>query len=168
MDALGGNGMDMQSMPPTPPMQQEPPMMDNGMNNDMGDNSDEGLDPKKSLQQLTGKLSQELRLYNDEQEQPDEDLNKYIAGMIIPQATKALTDKGKREVIKKIKKGVTDDEMDDDSSMEDNQQMDANMQIESKIYEIINNILDDDNDTKRTQKVCNKTLPKRNPFRSSR
>ena len=35
------------------------------------------------------------------QEAQDTDLNKYVAGMIIPQATKVMTDQDKNEVINK-------------------------------------------------------------------
>ena len=181
MDALGGgNGMmDMNApnMPQTPPMQQDSPMQDD-MGGDEGfdgmdDESEDEMNPKKSLQKLAGKLSQELRTYNNEQEHPDEDLNKYIAGMVIPQATKAMTDDGKKEVINKIKKGITDEEIDEfdaeseDDSDDGNIPSDDNMQMESRIYEIINNILDDTT-KKYSQKVSNKTLPKKSPFRSSR
>lgn len=174
MDALGGaNGMmdmNVPNMPQTPPMQQDS-SMPNDMNNDegfdeMGDESEDEMNPKKSLQQLAGKLSQELRNYNNDQEQPDEDLNKYVAGMVIPQATKAMTDKGKKEVINKIKKGITDEEIDDTDVEDETNGMD-NMQMESILHEIINNILDD-SDKKSTQKVSNKTLPKKSPFRSNR
>lgn len=170
-DALDGDNI----MPEPPDMMNNPPMPQDNMNqNDVEGNdfdnmgeTDDGLDPKKSVQQLTGKLSQELRSYNNDQEQPDEDLNKYVAGMIIPQATKAMTDKGKKEVINKIKKGITDDEIEDDSMEMDDADGIENMQIESRIYEIINNILDD-TEKRKTQKVSNKTLPKKSPFRSNR
>lgn len=174
MDALGGeDGMNvpnMSNLDMGSQEQEEPMDMANGvMGNeeqgfDAGVNADEESDPKKYVQQLTGKLSQELRKYNDEQENPDEDLNKYVAGMIIPQATQGLTDKGKKEIIKKIKKGVVDTDNEDSVDAEGD-----DMQMES-INEIINNTLEDDDFTKnrREKKICNKTLPKQNPFRSNR
>lgn len=166
MDALGG---DMGGNPPLDmpdgqmPMDNQP-QGDDGMGFDDNQGFDAGVDanaeedPKKYLQQLTGKLSQELRKYNDEQEQPDEDLNKYIAGMIIPQAAKGMTDKGKNEVIKKIKSGQVDKPTEDDD-----------IQTES-INEIINNTLEDDKyyEKRKENKICNKTLPKHSPFRSNR
>ena len=150
------------------------PPMDDGDN--MGDNmnlGDESMqmddtDPKKYIQQLTGKLSQELRKYNNEQENPDEDLNKYVAGMIIPQASKGLTDKGKREIIKKVEKGVISDEnvdMDDESV--NNEPIEGDVQTEC-VNEIVNNVIDDSANRKNPTKITNKTLPKHNPFRSSR
>lgn len=180
MDALGGGGgMDVPSMPE--PNMGNQDMQDPNLDNNMmgGDEQDQGFDagvdanadsdPKKYIQQLVGKLSQELRMYNNDQENPDEDLNKYVAGMIIPQASKGMTDKGKKEVINKIKKGVTDDE-DIDMGDEEQAPSGGEMQMESTINEIINNVLEDDDFTKdrREKKICNKTLPKKNPFRSNR
>ena len=74
-----GMGMDGQ-MPP----------MDNGgsefdTNFDAGVEADEDEDPKKYIQQLTGKLSQELGKYNNELGEPDTELSKYVGGMIVKQ-----------------------------------------------------------------------------------
>lgn len=163
MDALGGvDGMGVPSMPNEPMPNEQDPMQqgDDGMGGfdqedgfDAGVDADADSDPKKYIQQLTGKLSQELRKYNDEQPNPDEDLNKYVAGMIIPQASKGLTDKGKNEIIKKVKKGTVDDGED---------MGDEEIQAES-----INPSLDLDNG-KTNSKITNKTLPKRSPFRCNR
>lgn len=168
MDALGGNdGMGVPNMPnePMPNDMGMAPQDDmGGMEGDEMGGFDAGVeadpesDPKKYIQQLTGKLSQELRKYNDEQPNPDEDLNKYVAGMIIPQASKGLTDKGKNEIIKKVKSGTVEDEA----------PVEGDVQTES-INEIVNNILDDKDAKKRVKdKITNKTLPKRSPFRSNR
>ena len=163
MDALGGfDGMGVPNMPNEPMPNEADPMQqgDEGMEGfeqedgfDAGVEADAESDPKKYIQQLTGKLSQELRKYNDEQPNPDEDLNKYVAGMIIPQASKGLTDKGKNEIIKKVKSGTVDDDMGEG---------DEEIQAES-----INPSLDFDNDRTKS-KITNKTLPKRSPFRSNR
>ena len=75
-----------------------PPMGDEGMKNnnefdtnfDPGVEADEEQDPKKFIQQLTGKLSQSLRKYNENNGQPDVDLSKYVAGMITKQAMEGL------------------------------------------------------------------------------
>lgn len=96
-------------------MDDNPPLGDDsndfGNDNDMDDDNMDD-DPKTYIQHLTGKLSQELRNYNQNQEESDSELNKYVAGMIIPQASKALTDDEKNEIIDKIRKGNidTDDE----------------------------------------------------------
>ena len=80
-------------------------------NFDAGVEADEEQDPKKFIQQLTGKLSQSLRKYNDNNGQPDVDLNKYVAGMIIKQATEGLSQDDADEIIQKVK-------ADEDFSME--------------------------------------------------
>lgn len=95
------------------PMDDEVPM-DGGMNIenggsefdtnfDAGVEADEDEDPKKYIQQLTGKLSQELGKYNNELEEPDIELSKYVGGMIVKQVAKNLDDSGKKDLIKKIK-----------------------------------------------------------------
>ena len=109
-DNMGG-GFDQQAMPP---------MDNNGIENDNefdtnfdpGVEADEEQDPKKFIQQLTGKLSQSLRKYNENNGQPDADLNKYVAGMITKQAMEGLSQEDADEIIDKIKS-------DEDFSMED-------------------------------------------------
>ena len=81
--------------------------MDNGgsefdTNFDAGVEADEDEDPKKYIQQLTGKLSQELGKYNNELGEPDTELCKYVGGMIVKQVAKNLDDSDKKELIKKI------------------------------------------------------------------
>lgn len=97
----------MDNLPPMP----EPPMMDGGMeaqgsefdtNFDAGVDTDENDDPKKFIQQLTGKLSQSLRKYNQNLPKPDQDLCKYVAGMILKQTTDGLTGDEKQEIIDKV------------------------------------------------------------------
>ena len=69
-----------------PPMD-DPNMMGGDMGNgsefdtnfDAGVDADEDTDPKKYIQQLTGKLSQSLRKYNSSLPQPETDLCKYVA-----------------------------------------------------------------------------------------
>lgn len=110
----------VQPTQPEPSMQQdEIPMNDelpqddnmeqdvNANNDDSGDiNLDgnvDGNDSKKYIQQLAGKLSQELRTYNEQQPQPDAGLNKYVAGMINKQAVEGLDGKDKEDILNKIK-----------------------------------------------------------------
>lgn len=169
MDALGGAmGQDPNMM--NGAMGMEEPTMGNEEGFDAEVEADPTEDPKKYIQQLSGKLSQELRKYNNDQDQPDEELNKYVAGMIIPQASKGLTDKGKKEIIGKIKKGVTDDV--EETSTEDEFQ--EPMSMESKKYrknitEIMNQIFDDSKkQEERQEKKVNKQIKHRNPFVSNR
>ena len=182
MDTLGGDmgGIpNIADAPPNdmPPMDGNDPMMPNGEDGfDAGVEADPSEDPKKYLQQLSGKLSQELRKYNDEQEQPDEDLNKYVAGMIIPQATKGLTDKGKKEIIGKIKKGNVDEPIEEPSDADENISSNEEMPMEGKTWskkqltELFRRLgsQEETDEKKKADKITNKTLPKRNPFRSGR
>ena len=143
--------------------------MENGFDAGLDVNQEE--DPKKYLQQLTGKLSQELRNYNQDQQKPDTELNKYIAGMIIPQATKDMTDKEKNDVINKIESNSVEDEGgigDDFIGQEDEQSQDNEMPMEStnRLDKIINEIINSFNDEKkeRNDKKIKIKNNKINPF----
>ena len=125
MDMQGGEmGMDAQN---TPEMSNDSSVFDT--NFDAGVEADEDEDPKKYIQQLTGKLSQELSKYNNEMGEPDVELGKYVGGMIVKQVAKTLDDAGKKELIKKINTTkeneesedtqIGDDEMSDDMAMDD-------------------------------------------------
>lgn len=125
--------------------------------------ADVDSDPKKYLQQLTGKLSQELRNYNNNQPNQDTELNKYIAGMIIPQAAKSMTDDDKSEVIKKIKQGVTDDD-----ELENNMETESLSKRDKLVNEIVNSVLGNEKkDEKRFEKKTT-NVKKNNPFVSNR
>lgn len=87
-------------------------------NFDAGINADEDSDPKKYIQQLTGKLSQKLRSFN--QEEQDSDLNKYVLGMIAAQAGKGLDDEDKKDVIAKLQNPDTSDDDMDNMDIDDN------------------------------------------------
>lgn len=176
-------------MPQMPMDNQMPPMgndqmmdnepMDNGMEDPMmDDNMENENDPKKEIQKLSGKLSQELRNYNNDQQSPDTDLNKYVAGMIIPQATKSMTSDEKAEVINKIKKGMTDDDLDTDDSMNDmggddnsmgDMPMESKFNLDNIINEIVGSILNQEDDKNREEKkITNKRVTNKNPFVSNR
>lgn len=154
------------NQPPMPPMgdegevnnepMNEPPMDDNPMGNEPMDG--EESDPKKSIQQLVGKLSQELRDYNENQPNQDTDLNKYVAGMIIPQATSVMTDQDKNEVINKIQKGNVDDP---------SQSMDDEMD-EPIVNEVLNSFIDGRNTKRDDKKIHNQDVKKGNPFKANR
>ena len=89
-------------------------------NFDAGVDADENTDPKKFIQQLTGKLSQSLRKYNNDLPKPDEELSKYVAGMILKQTTDGLTDSDKKDIIDKVNgNGSDNDSGDDMPPMED-------------------------------------------------
>lgn len=191
-DNIGG-GFDQQGEEAMPPMD------DNGIGNnnefdtnfDPGVEADEEQDPKKFIQQLTGKLSQSLRKYNENNGQPDVDLNKYVAGMITKQAMEGLSQDDADEIIDKIK-------ADEDFSIEDGenqeieqgtdqtvQQMDNQMPMDNgnfnqiqqpnestikrgyKIDEIVNGVLNgNENDKHPYQKTDNKKSFRKKPFSS--
>ncbi len=108
-------------------MMQQPPMTDPNMGTDMqvpqgdemdnqfdtdfdaGVEADEDSDPKRYIQQLTGKLSQSINSFNGEQG-PDTGLCKYVASMIIAATCKNLDDKTKKELVEKINSANAGDE----------------------------------------------------------
>lgn len=153
--------MDMMPQEPMGDMGNEmPPMGGDEMGEDpmgvMG-NEDEGADdPKKNIQRLAGELSQALRTYNDEQQSPDTDLNKYVVGMIATQAGKNMTSDEKNEIVKKIQKGES---MEDDKSGEEGNDM---AMEECKQ----NSVMDDEQKGKRFNKRSIDL--KKNPFSSRR
>jgi hypothetical protein len=100
-------------------------------NFDAGVEADEETDPKRYIQQLTGKLSQSLNKYNDEQGE-DEGLSKYVGKMILAQAAKALDEKGKKELIKAINTTETEE----DESLGEEPEMDT--EVEGGDEEIFN------------------------------
>ena len=178
-DPMGDPMQDNNGMPPM----DNSSMMDDGQNNadgSMMDNDSMGMDdeqdPKKYIQHLTGKLSQELRNYNNEEN--DSELSKYVAGMIIPQAAKSMTSDDKKDIINKIKKGITDseiedysDEESDSTQQEDDMMPQDEMAMESKkiVNEIINSMSEDDFERKReNKKITNNQVKGRNPFKSNR
>lgn len=76
-------------------------------NFDAGVEADEDSDPKRYIQQLTGKLSQSINSFNSEQG-PDAGLCKYVASMIIAATCKNLDEKQKKELIEKINSAQSD------------------------------------------------------------
>ena len=92
---IGGGGMPEDPMMGGDPMaggapdaeMPEGPMMGSGMPEDpnmdasMGDENEGGDDKKKEIQKLAGELSELLHTYNEENGD-DEELNKYVKGMI--------------------------------------------------------------------------------------
>ena len=131
-----------------------PPMEDEPMG-DMG-NEEGADDPKKNIQRLAGELSQALRTYNDEQQSPDTDLNKYVVGMIATQAGKNMTSDEKNEIVKKIQKGES---MEDENGGEEGNDM---AMEECKQ----NSVMDDEQKGKRFNKRA--VDLKKNPFSSRR
>lgn len=120
-------------------------------NFDAGVEADEEEDPKRYIQQLTGKLSQSLRKYNQELPQPDADLNKYVAGMINKQAVEGISQEDVKEILSKIKDDDDSDNDDDNEDVpDDNNGGDDSMPPipesytrEQKIDEVFNDIMNE-------------------------
>lgn len=116
-----GAGMEGESnMNAMPPMDNGgmPPMDTQNQfdtNFDAGVEADEESDPKRYIQQLTGKLSQSLRSYTEGLPQPDADLNKYVAGMIVKQCVEGLSPEDKKEIMDKVNSGDDMEQMPTDN-----------------------------------------------------
>ena len=132
---------------------------DNLGNNDnmQMDGNGEDSTPKKEIQKLTGSLSQELRTYNDGQQQPDTELNKYVAGMILKQAGKSMTQKDKDDVVKKM--DSNESEPSNDMPMECVRRIAKNA-----VNEIFNDSLID-GERKRENKKMTQTKNVKNPYK---
>lgn len=118
-------------------------------------------DPKKYIQQLTGKLSQELRKFNQEDDNQDNELNKYVLGMLIPQATKSMNDSDKNEIVKKIQKGDVDNLEDENSIDNINTSEDMPLANESKLS---NNTIDSLSKETKKYRLKKKIKVNNNPF----
>jgi len=87
--------------------------------------ADEDTDPKKFIQQLSGKLGQSLRKYQDETGTPDLELEKFAINSVVSAThTSQMSDDDKKDIIKKIENagsdGGGDSESNDDISNQDN------------------------------------------------
>lgn len=142
---------------PDPMMGEEPPM-------DAPEGEDSEGGPGADVKKYSGELSQALNTYNEENPNDEEKINKYAANMIAAQVADYLSDKDKRNVIKKIQ-GNDDDE--GDGMSPDEQPM---PQMESRIVkEITDELLNGRKPTKRDEKfITNSDITKHNPFVSKR
>lgn len=90
---------------------------------DAGVEADEESDPKKFIEQLTGKLGQSLRKYNEDQGQPDFDLEKFAVNSLLSAThTGEMDAEDQKDIIKKVKssgKGDGDEESTDDTETDD-------------------------------------------------
>ena len=166
-----------------PPMDNGPMMGDGGnpydTDFDAGVEADEETDPKKYIQQLTGKLSQSLRSYNENLPQPDADLDKYVAGMIVKQAVEGLSLEDRNDILNKIN---SDDDNEGDMPQDDengDQMPQENIPQENmgesfsrerrkKIDEIFNQVMNGNNDDEDEgyNEIKGKSSYKRKPFLS--
>lgn len=78
---------------------------------DAGVEADEESDPKKYIEQLTGKLGQSLRKYNEEQGQPDFELEKFaINSLLSATHTSEMDAEDQKDIINKVKTAGEGDE----------------------------------------------------------
>ena len=98
---------------------------------DAGVEADEESDPKKFIEQLTGKLGQSLRKYEEEQGQPDFELEKFaINSLLSATHTAEMDPEDQKDIIKKVKssgKGDEDAEMAADDTAEEEPSDDTEM-----------------------------------------
>ena len=169
---------------PQPPMPQDNqmPPMDGGQgqfdtNFDAGVEANEEEDPKKFIQQLTGKLSQSLRSYNENLPQPDADLNKYVAGMIVKQTVDGLSGEERQEILDKVEddaEEAPEEPMPQDGGQQmppQEQMPPANESRQSSIKEMVNEIFTDilkgdDDSAKRVEDRGSKDSYRQRAFRA--
>jgi hypothetical protein len=71
---------------------------------DAGVEASEDSDPKKFIEQLSGKLGQSLRKYSEEQGQPDFELEKFVVNSVLAAThTSEMDPKDQDDIIKKVK-----------------------------------------------------------------
>ena len=89
---------------------------------DAGVEANEDTDPKKFIEQLTGKLGQSLRKYNEEQGKPDFELEKFVVNSVLSAThTAEMDDEDRKDIIKKVNTAGDDgkDNEDNDSDSKD-------------------------------------------------
>lgn len=165
---MGGDDMQMST---TPPLNQ-PPMGNEGMDNmgndgmemPMDDNSMNGDENTKEVQELSGKLSQKLGEINSAN--PNSDLSKYAASMVLSQALKGMDDSDAEEVKSKL----NNTENNDNQQMNRQQpQMESFLNLKNMVNEIVNQMLtkhDEKDDF--NKEITNPKTKKKNPFNPQR
>ena len=156
------------------PINNQMPMDNMPMDMDNMDGMDEPIEgeensPKKDIQQLTGKLSQKLRNYNNDGNN-DTETNKYAASMIVAQAAKGMTDDDKADLINKIKKGNVDDGMDNPQTNDEMMSTEAKQIFKTLVREFANQVMDEpkNNEERYDKKIRQKKIRGKNPFISNR
>ena len=87
---------------------------------DAGVEADEASDPKKFIEQLTGKLGQSLRKYSEEQGQPDFELEKFaINSLLSATHTSEMDADDQDDIVKKVKEAGNKEEAAPDAGGEE-------------------------------------------------
>lgn len=82
--------------------------------------ADEDSDPKKFIQQLSGKLGQSLRKYNKEQGNPDFELEKFAVNSVLSAThTSEMDPQDQKDIIKKVKTSGNDQSNDNKDNTDD-------------------------------------------------
>lgn len=119
----GQSGLDEPTQAPAPEANDKP-FDDTPF--EAGVEADEGNDPKKFIQQLSGKLGQSLRKYTDESGQPDFDLEKFAINSVISAThTSQMDEEDKKDIISKINNSGKNDNGDNQSDNQENNDGDA-------------------------------------------
>ncbi len=107
---------------------------------DAGVDADEGEDPKKFIQQLSGKLGQSLRDYEEGLDSPDFELEKFAINSVISATNTSEMDKEDQEdIIKKVETSGSDKEVEPADSEEEEV-----VDVEVKDDEASGEVSDDD------------------------
>lgn len=115
---------------------------------DAGVEANEEQDPKKFIQQLSGKLGTSLRKYNEQNGQPDFELEKFAINSVLSAThTSKMDDQDQNDIIKKVK---TSGQGDDNS---DNQNTNSNDNTENGEEDI--NVDSEENDNSMGQEEEN-------------
>lgn len=86
---------------------------------DAGIEADEDSDPKKFIEQLTGKLGQSLRKYTEAQGQPDFELEKFAVNSLLAAThTSEMDANDQNDIIKKVKSAGNKDDDNSDSELD--------------------------------------------------
>lgn len=163
MDDMGDN---MENMPNMDMPNDENPY---DANFDAGVEANEEDDPKRFIEQLSGKLSQSLRSYQEGLPNPDADTAKYAAGMVIKAAIEGLSQEDIKDILAKLDEDESDDENENNDNDSNEEQMEFDG-LESKnrhtgmIDEIFQEITKPNEDEEMYQKRNTKTSYKKKPF----
>jgi len=114
--------LDFGSEEPTQDTSSEKPFDDEPF--DAGVEANEDTDPKKFIEQLTGKLGQSLRKYTEEQGQADFELEKFaINSLLAASHTGQMDSEDQKNIIKKVKTSGKDSD-ESMTDLEDNEEND--------------------------------------------
>ena len=95
---------------------------------DAGVEADEESDPKKFIEQLTGKLGQSLRKYTEEQGQPDFELEKFAVNSLLSAThTGEMDSEDQKDIISKVKKSGKGDDLAEPS---DDEEVDVDVNVD--------------------------------------